>query len=94
MRADRKLDHLIVENIFGITSISTLPNQINFDPPPYSRDIKLAMEVRAIANIKSVVWVEKGKVIAYYTDGCFAEGETEAHAICLAALKAKGLLPT
>lgn len=57
--------------------------------PPYSTDIAAAMEVRIKAGVTNLVWIDDGRVMARFGSGenDVVVGQTEAHAICLAALR-------
>lgn len=90
----RELDKLVAEKVFGMKVAASFESNA-FEPmtpmsrvPLYSTEIAQAMTVREKARIKSIVWIDDGKVMAQYGDGLAEVGISEAHAICLAALKA------
>lgn len=97
MKPGRELDALIAEKVMGFWD--THAAQYGETPvPPYSTDIAAAWQVTekfegvnvlTHKNGWQVQLVPRNSKLAY--DVHIANGTTAAHAICLAALKAKGI---
>lgn len=102
MNPGRELDAKVAELVYGKKVADTKSgfgrtdkHAVNPDGsytviPHFSTHIAAAWEIRNKVKIKRVTWIEEGKEMAHYGEGenDFAIGETAAHAICLAALKA------
>lgn len=107
LKAGQELDDLIIKHIIGPENVKTVWDGNCHRAPSYSRSIEAAWEVVEKFNCigkKGIRWwkleqqptgeyhimlrdyAQNGE-ISYY-----AESDTAAHAICLAALKAKGLI--
>ena len=107
MKLGRELDLLVAEHIFGYTVFSKLNGSIvnqhdELDAPNfYSTDISAAWEVvEKMENYFELtkIVIELAKTKTVYTakilignDSFKVHSESAPHAICLAALKAKGV---
>lgn len=92
MNPGRALDALVGEQIMGWKPPSQNSLEQSKPLPHYSTDIAAASEVKLKVGIDPITNDGLGKVLAHYDqNGGYAVGESEAHAICLAALKSIGI---